>query len=193
MRSQLYPVHTGLLTGDDVLMILWQHHRRALETPQILGNGGPETLNEFLAIGGARGPGPQDASPARRQGRSLRAGLCGSVSGRCGPPATWRGGCRHGCLCGASAVTRIRRGALLREEGARQGQRAPSLGSSLRCFQQLLLVPLHRNGRRGEAESGWRRGAPVAGAVASGPPPPGGAELPWPPGRLLSWRWSCQS
>lgn len=81
-------------------MILWQHHRRALETPQILGNGGPETLNEFLAIGGARGPGPQDASPARRQSRSLRAGLCGSVSGRCGPPATWRGGCRHGCLCG---------------------------------------------------------------------------------------------
>lgn len=100
VRSQLYPVHTGLLTGDDVLMILWQHHRRALETPQILGNGGPETLNEFLAIGGARGPGPQDASPARRQGRSLRAGLCGSVSGRCGPPATWRGGCGHGCLCG---------------------------------------------------------------------------------------------
>lgn len=89
-----------MLTGDDVLVILWQHHRRALETPQILGNGGPETLNEFLAIGGARGPGPQDASPARRQGRSLRAGLCGSVSGRCGPPATWRGGCRHGCLCG---------------------------------------------------------------------------------------------
>lgn len=94
---------------------------------------------------------------------------------------------------GASAVTRICRGALLREEGARQGQRAPSLGSSLRCFQQLLPVPLHRNGRRGEAESGWRRGAPAAGAVASGPPPPGGAELPWPPGRLLSWRWSCQS
>lgn len=88
------------LTGDDVLVILWRHHRRASETPRILGNGGPETLNEFLAIRGARGPGPQDASPARRQGRSLRAGLCGSVSGRCGPPATWRGGCGHGCLCG---------------------------------------------------------------------------------------------
>lgn len=160
-------------------MILWQHHRRALETPQILGNGGPETLNEFLAIGGARGPGPQDASPARRQGRSLRAGLCGSVSGRCGPPATWRGGCGHGCLCGASAVTRIRRGALLREEGARQGQRAPSLGSSLRCFQQLLLVPLHRNGRRGEARrraaggeeplrpEPWPQGPHLQGALSS--------------------------
>lgn len=165
--------------------------QETLETPQILGNGGPETLNEFLAIGGARGPGPQDASPTRRQGRSLRAGLCGSVSGRCGPPATWRGGCRHGCLCGDPYPPR---------RFAEGGGGAPRTTCAVSRFLTPLLSAApagasaqKRQARRGEAESGWRRGAPAAGAVASGPPPPGGAELPWPPGRLLSWRWSCQS